>query len=433
MSKQQLSRSVSIIGVGSTKFGSPFETEELKDLSFQEYGAWAVMDALEDAGVNPRDVDHICVGSVSSPTNNALNISPQFGFLEWCGMKGKSANYQCAGCASGLMVFDQAVDMVAGGRCDIVIAVDLEINQTITHPNRPSHIRYPFSEYANLYGFKPLLGVNGTDTSYQRWLGAQFVAQDQCGRHYMKDAQISQDDLEDGVIGACVTCREHGALGPDCYLKDSFQDVAASYGYDSVTAYMKSPMNPYFSDMNRVNYTGVMCEGAAAVIVCASDIAHKYTDKAVEIVSLVESNYSVGTPNNEHLMNQDLAEAVYAACEYGPEDIEYLATTNMDQYDMIDSAEAMGYLPKGEGWKYFRDGRTRFDQDRPINTDGGTQGLGHGYAASALHNYKELVLQMRGEAEGRQITPAPKVAMMRGQGATHAATACIMRMLESEE
>ena len=430
MSGKKLSRSVSIIGVGSTKFGSPFETEELKDLSFQEYGAWAVMDALEDANVNPREVDHLCVGSVSSPTNNALNISPQFGFLEWCGMKGKSANYQCAGCASGLMVFDQAVDMVAGGRCDIVVAVDMEINQTVTAPNRPSHMRYPFSEYANLYGYKPLLGVNGVDTSYQRWLGAQFIAQDSCGRHYMKDTGISQDDLEDGVIGACVTCREHGALGPDCYLQTTFDEVAASYGYDNVTDYMKGPMDPYFSDMNRVNYTGVMCEGAAAVVICASDIAKNYTDKAVEVVNVIESNYSVGTPDNERKMNRDLADQIYESTGYKPEDIEYLATTNMDQYDMIDSAEALGYLPKGEGWKYFRDGKTRFDAEKPINTDGGTQGLGHAYAASALHNYKELVLQMRGEAGDRQIPNPPKVAMMRGQGATHVATVAIMRMLE---
>jgi len=35
------------------------------------------------------------------------------------------------------------------------------------------------------------------------------------------------------------------------------------------------------------------------------------------------------------------------------------------------SAEACEYVPKGEGWKYFLEGRTNFDGDRPVNTNGG--------------------------------------------------------------
>jgi acetyl-CoA C-acetyltransferase len=102
----------------------------------------------------------------------------------------------------------------------------------------------------------------------------------------------------------------------------------------------------------------------------------------------------------------------------------------MDQLEMIDAAEVVGYLPKGESWKYFRDGKTRFDGEKPINTDGGTQGIGHAFASTGIHNYKEAVLQMRGEAEGRQIPIPPKVVMIRGQGATHSVSIGILRTLE---
>lgn len=430
MSLKPLSRSVSIIGVGSTVFGTPFDTEALKDLSYQDYGAWAVLEALEDAGVNPRQVDHLIVGSTSSPLNNAMNISPHHGFLEWVGMKGKSANFQVAGCSTGFNIVNQAVDMVAGGRCDIVVAVNIEINQSITHPNQPSHIRYPFSEFKQLYGFNANHGTNGVDTAYGRWVGSTFSAMDQCGRHYMKNAGITQDQLEDACIGAVVTARQHGKLGPSCYIKQTFDEVAKEYDYDNVEEYMKSDMDPYFSDMNRVNYTGVMCEGAAAVVICSSDIAKKYQKKPIEVVNIAQCDYSVLTPNNEQKMSRGAAAKIYDITGYTPNQIEYLASTNLDQFDLIDSAEAVGYLPQGRAWEYFRDGKTRFDQIKPINTDGCTQGVGHAYASTALHNFKEAVLQMRGEAEGRQIPNPPKVSMVRGQGATHSVSITILKTLE---
>lgn len=432
MSLHPLSRSVSIIGVGSTKFGNPFDTPELEGLAFQEYGAWATLAAMDDAGVNPREVDHLVMGSVGSPTNNALNISPQHGFLEWVGMKGKSTNYQCAGCASGFNAFNQAVDMVAGGRYDIVVCLDMELNNSITDPDKPSHIRYPFSEYEEVYGFRPNLGVNGVDTGYNRWMGTTFIAQDTTGRHYMREAGITRDDLEDAAIGASVTGREHGALGPDCYAKTPYDQIAREYGFDSVNEYMKSDLNPYFSDMDRVNYCGIKVEGAAALVLCATDIARTYQKKPIEVLNVSQCDLSTMIPDNQRRMTRGALEQIYEVTGVDPSEIEYMASTNMDQYDTIDSAEAAGYMPKGEAWKYFRDGETRFDKEKPMNTDGGAQGLGHAFAASGIHHYAEMVLQMRGEAEGRQIEPAPKVALMRGTGASHSVSCAILRTLEDE-
>ena len=432
MDLKPLSRSVSIIGVGTTVYGTPFDTEELKDLSFQDYGAWAVLAALDDAGVNPREVDHLVVGSTSSPLNNAMNISPHHGFLEWCGMKGKSANYQVSGCSTGFNIITQAIDLVAGGRCDIAVACSIEINQSITHPNQPSHIRYPFSQFKELYGIEANHGTNGVDTSYARWTGSTFSAMDHCGRHYMRDAGITYDDLEDANIGSVITSRHMGALGDDTYLKQPFEDIAKEYGFDDVNEYMKSDMDPKFGDFNRVNFTGIMCEGAGAIVICASDIARRYQKKPVEVVNMAQCDYSVLTPNNLQKMTRVAAKRIYEATGYKPEDIEYFQCTNMDQNEMIDACEAVGYMPKGEAWKYFRDGKTAFDGEKPVNTDGGTQGVGHAYSATSMHNYKEAVLQIRGEAGKRQIPNPPKVVMVRGEGATHSTHIAILRPLAED-
>jgi len=246
----------------------------------------------------------------------------------------------------------------------------------------------------------------------------------------MKDVGITRDELEDASIGAVVTCREHGALGPDCYAKQPFSEVAKEYGFPDVKSYMKSDMNPQFTDLNRVNYTGVLCEGAAALVICASDIAKKYQKKPIEVVNVAQCDFSILEANNVHKMTLGATEKIYDITGLKPESIEYFACTNMDQLEMIDAAEVVGYLPKGESWKYFRDGKTRFDGEKPINTDGGTQGIGHAFASTGIHNYKEAVLQMRGEAEGRQIPTPPKVVMIRGQGATHSVSIGILRTLE---
>ena len=118
----------------------------------------------------------------------------------------------------------------------------------------------------------------------------------------MKDAGITQDELESAMIGASITGREHGKLGPDCYVKQTFDEVAKEYGMESIEAYMKSDMNPYFTDMLRISYTGVLCEGAAALVFCSTDIAKKFQNKPIEVVNVAQCDYSVLEANNEQKM-----------------------------------------------------------------------------------------------------------------------------------
>ncbi|MDY6852924.1 MAG: thiolase family protein, partial [Thermodesulfobacteriota bacterium] len=51
-----LKRDVSIIGVGCTPFGNVLETPEIKDLTERELFAWAALEAMEDAGLEAREV-----------------------------------------------------------------------------------------------------------------------------------------------------------------------------------------------------------------------------------------------------------------------------------------------------------------------------------------------------------------------------------------
>ena len=147
---RELARSVSVIGMGITKFGDVDVTPELKDMSLQDMAAWACMEAMEDAGVNPRDIDKLVLGQVCAVNGNSQSIAPNHGMLEWLGMRGKASVHQSEACATPFDCFNEAVLEVASGRYDIIMAVVSDSARHITHPDKPSHLFYPSNRY-NVY------------------------------------------------------------------------------------------------------------------------------------------------------------------------------------------------------------------------------------------------------------------------------------------
>ena len=94
------------------------------------------------------------------------------------------------------------------------------------------------------------------------------------------------------------------------------------------------------------------------------------------------------------------------------------------------AAEEVGYLPRGEGWKYVLEGRTAFDGDKPINSSGGRTSYGHAFGASGMADVYEAVIQMRGEAGAHQVKKQPKTVFLRGFGGGQNVRAIIMRTVD---
>lgn len=432
MSKtKELARSVSIIGVGITKFGDVDVTPELKNMSLQDMAAWACFDAMEDAGVNPRQIDKLIVGQVCAVNGNSQSISPNHGLLEWMGMRGKASVHQSEACATPFDCFNEAVLEVASGRYDITMAVVSDSARHITHPDKPSHLFYPSNRYGEFYGREWPGGNTCQNTAWDRWTGGTYTSFDQIGRDYIKRAGITEDDFADAINGQSVTARENGALNPKAFAQTKWQDVAKQRGFDNVNDFFKSKYNPPLSQYLRPSSFMMLSEGAAAIIVCATEIADQFRQMPIEVVNLAQYDLSVMDSKPTVHMNDGAAKEIYEITGYKPEDIDYFQTTDGDLTDALSSAEACGYLPKGEGWKYFRDGKTRYDGEKPMNTDGGHQAYGHAFGATGLATLGESVIQMRGQAGARQIQPAPKTSMMRGWGAGQSVSTYIFRALDN--
>ena len=429
MSNKQLTRSVSVIGVGMTNYGDSATTPGLTGMSLQDMATWAVADALEDAGVNPRDVGKLVLGMVCSPFYNSDCIAPCHGLSEFVGMKGSSAVYHNEACATAHNCFNEAVASVASGICDIAVCVDADSVRYTNHPIMPSSYRFPSNEYEELYGRSWAGGDTGGDTAYTRWLGSHYAQMDGPPRQYMRENGITAEELDDALIGFAITGRQHAALNPKSFLRTPWEEVAKGRNMEA-KEYLKSKYNPKYTEYVRPSFSGAMTEGAAAIVVCATDIAHKYRQMPIEVVGI--ANVVIGTqqPNIECVVANEVGKKIYEITGMKPEDIEYLQTSDMDLADALYSAESVGYLPKGEGWKYVRDGLTRFDSKKPMNTDGGHVNYGHAFAATQMATFVEPILQMRGQAGERQIPKPPKIAMARIQGALQSTAAFIFKTVE---
>ncbi|HIH37305.1 MAG TPA: thiolase family protein, partial [Methanocellales archaeon] len=90
----------------------------------------------------------------------------------------------------------------------------------------------------------------------------------------------------------------------------------------------------------------------------------------------------------------------------GPSDISLAELHDATAYGELHQVEAMGFCPAGEGGIYAESGATTLGGKQPINTSGGLETRGHPIGASGLAQIYELVQQLRGDADKRQVAGA---------------------------
>ena len=72
----------------------------------------------------------------------------------------------------------------------------------------------------------------------------------------------------------------------------------------------------------------------------------------------------------------------------------------------IVESEEVGFFKKGQGHLALERGETKLGGKLPINTSGGLKAKGHPVGATGVGQAHEIILQLRGEAEKRQVKDA---------------------------
>jgi len=158
-------------------------------------------------------------------------------------------------------------------------------------------------------------------------------------------------------------------------------------------------------------------DGSAATILVSKDFLKKLSNsRPVKILATV-----IASGRNRDVGHEDITERTakmaYEMAGVGPEDIDIAELHDATSYGELHISEGMGFCPIGDGGPFAESGATSMGGQVVINTSGGLISRGHPIGASGLAQMHELVLQLRGEAGGRQVENA-RIALNENGGGT---------------
>ncbi|MGX1809168.1 thiolase family protein [Nocardia sp. NPDC055321] len=378
-----MTNDVAIIGVGMHPFGRfPGKTA-------MQMGTDAIRAALADAGLEWRDIQFAVGGSWEVANPDAI--------VSLMGLTGIPFTNVFNACATSASVTEACADAIALGKYDIGIAIGMD-----------KHPRGAFTVDPTLVGMPKWYGENG------QYLTTQFFGMK--ANRYLHEHGISVDTL------AKVAAKNYrnGVLNPNAFRRKPVAEA------DILAAPMLNyPLTHY-----------MFCapdEGAAAVIMCRADIAHRFTSKpiyvrAVEVRTRTYGAYEVNTTYApvEEVASPSVfaARAAFESAGITPADIDVVQLQDTDAgAEVIHMAEA-GFCADGEQERLIAEGATEISGRLPVNTDGGLIANGEPIGASGMRQLHELVLQLRGTAGERQVAGEPKAgfALLYGAPGTAGAT-----------
>jgi len=147
-------------------------------------------------------------------------------------------------------------------------------------------------------------------------------------------------------------------------------------------------------------------DGAAAVILCSGDALGKLgSSKPVKVRAVVQvSGRDRGMDDPD--IGEIAADKAYQMAGLGPEDIDVAEVHDATAFGELRAIENMKFCAAGQGGPFSEAGNTSLSGKIPVNPSGGLESKGHPVGATGVAQITEIVWQLRGEAEKRQVQDA---------------------------
>jgi len=387
-------REVSIIGVGITKFG------ELWDKSLRQLGLETGLAAIKDAGIKSKDIDALYIGNMAAgSTLQQEHVSALM--ADYCGLTAQNvpATRVEAASASGGLAIRQAYMAIAGGFIDIAV----------------------------VGGAEKMTDVSDSESSYTVSMGSDEQWESKAGATFASlHAMIAQSHMQE--YG--TTREEMSAVSEKNHYHASMNPMAQFPFAISAEAVSNSGM---VSSPLRMLDCAPNSDGAAAVVLCATERAKKYKKKAVKIIGSGQASDTLSLHHREHLNQMPAikiaAKRAFKSCGKKPSDLDLIEIHDNFTISEIIALEEIGIFKRGKAASNILKGETKLGGKIPTNTSGGLKARGHAPGATGIAQIVEVVQQLRGEAGDRQVKGA-KIGMVENHGGT-AATA-VIHILEGE-
>lgn len=375
-------RSVSIIGVGQTRFGEHWEK------SFRDLAAEAATAAIQDAGIEGKQIEAVYGACMAS---GRLIAQEHVGalFVDQLGLAPIPAVRCEAACASGGVALRQAVLAVASGAYDIVAVGGVEKMTDVSAED-----------------VAVALGGAG-DQEWELFNGATFPAlYALMARAHMHDFGTTEEQL------AAVAVKNHAnaARNPCAQFQ---REITVEEVMNS--GYIASPLK--LLDCSPIT------DGAAVAILAASDVAKKVCGQPIEIAASAQASDTLALATRHCLTEMHAtkvaARDAFKQAKLTPKDVDFAEVHDCFTIAEIMAIEDLGFFKKGEGGRATEEGKTRMDGEIPVNASGGLKAKGHAVGATGIAQAVEAVTQLRGKAGARQVNDA-EIGLTHNTGGTGA-------------
>jgi acetyl-CoA acetyltransferase len=355
-------RDVAIIGVGMIKFG------KYPDRLLSSMGRDAVLAAMKDAGVQPKDIQAAYSGSLHGGSLLGQRIFKDLG------MVGMPINNMENACSSGSSAMREAWLGIASGLYDAAIAVGSE-------------------KLTALGGGVLPMEREDIEANEGMVMPALYAMR---ARRYMEDFGAKPEHFAKVVVKSrkCASKNPYAQFTKETTVEEVLNSRMIA---DPLTLFQCCP-------------TG---DGAAAVVLCSRDKAQKYKTRPIWIKGsvLVSGRFINGfrdmTTPEITVRGSKLA---YEMAGVAPKDVDLAEVHDAFSIAELLYYEALGFCQHGEAIRLIDEGATDINGRIPVNPSGGLLSKGHPVGTTGLAQVSEVVWQLRGEAAGRQVKD-PKIGL----------------------
>lgn len=374
-----------IIGVGMVPFTKPGESPE-----YNEMARDAIRNALKDAGIEYKEVQQAIAGYVYGDSTCGQRAIYEVGLT---GIPIINVNNNCSTGSTALFLARQLVE---GGVADCVLAVGFEKMEkgmlTSKFTDRLNPLDRHVEVMVNRQGFAPAPPA------------AQFFGG--AGREYAEKYGVTKEQF----AKISVKNRAHAQHNPYALFRKpvTLEEVLASPEvFDPLTKFQCCPPT---------------C-GAAAAIVCSEEFAkkHGHTKPVYIAAQAMRTDFPSTFEENSMMkvvgydMTRAAAAEVYEKAGIGPEDVDVVELHDCFTTNEMLTYEALGLCKPGDAARLIEDKEVTYGGKWVVNPSGGLLSKGHPLGATGLAQCAELVWQLRGQADQRQVEGA-RIALQHNIG-----------------
>ncbi|HJQ84273.1 MAG TPA: lipid-transfer protein [Candidatus Binatia bacterium] len=380
-------RDVCVIGVGMTKF-------ERCERDFTELVHEAVGDALEMSGAAPEKLEQAFAGYVNGMSTQGQRA------LYGMGIGGLPVYNVHNYCSTGSTALHLGYQAIASGMNECVLAFGFEKMQ-----------KGPLE--------KQLTGLESIAKETDK--GAPPVAARMFGdggRQHMELYGTTKEQF----AKVSVKNHRHSVNNPRSQYREacSLEEVLASrMVYDPLTILQCCPTS----------------DGAGAAILCSEEFAKKQgISKPVKIVAQAMQtdkleDFALGSLGWIGIgMSKRAADKVYEQAGLGPKDVDVIELHDCFSTNELVTYESLGLCKEGEGGRLIDEDQVTYGGKWVVNPSGGLLSKGHPLGATGLAQCAELVWQLTGQADKRQVEGA-RVALQHNVGL---GGACVVTMYRKD-